>query len=59
MVQGPIASHSCSISIKDESVAQKSMCGLVLLFHAPRVMSLQSLEQTEVGLSLLWLVVSY
>ena len=42
-------SSSHGISVKDESVTQKSMHGLALPFHAPRVMSLQSVEQREVG----------
>ena len=39
--------------------SQKSMHGLVLLFHTLRVMSLQSLAQREVGLRLLWPVISF
>ena len=35
------------------------MHGLVPPFHAPRIMSLQSLDQEEVGLKLLWPVISF
>ena len=52
-------SNSCSISVKDESVTQKSMRRLVLPLPTPKVMSLQSPQWREVGLSLSWPVVSY
>ena len=47
MAQDPLhgdARSSHSISVEDQVVTQISMHGLVLPFHAPRVMSLQSLE---------------
>ena len=52
------ARSSHSISVEDETVTQKLIHGLALPFHAPRVMSLQSLEWRE-GVELFWLVISY
>ena len=37
--------RSCpGISVEDETVGPKSMHGIVLPFHTPRVINLQSLE---------------
>ena len=52
MVQGPLLVDARSphgISVKDEVVIQKLMPGLVLSFHTPRVMSLQSLGMKRGG----------
>ena len=46
-----VASSSCGISVKDESVAKHVMHWLVFPFPTPKVMSLQSPEQRDVGLS--------
>ena len=62
MAQGPLcgdARSSHSISVQGEMVIQKLMHGLVVLSQTPRVMSLQSLEQREVGLNLSQPAISY
>ena len=42
-----------------EQSPTKLMHGLALLFHAPHVVSFQSLEQREEGLKKLWSVMSF
>ena len=53
------ARSSHSISIWDEIVIPKIDAWASAPFHTPRVMSLQSLDQREVGLKLSWLAVSF